>query len=94
MRPCFIAMRTISNHLRWNITEDNVKKRMCVYICVWLGHFAVEWQHTVTNYNGKKSLKSVLKHYAIVRKLTLKSHRYVAIVLKHFTWKKSQKINL
>ena len=28
----YIAQETISNHLGWNMTEDNVRKRM--YVCV------------------------------------------------------------
>ena len=30
----------ISNHLWWNMMEDNVRKK--IYIYVWLGHFAVQ----------------------------------------------------
>ena len=28
MRSCCIAQETISNHLRWNMMEDNVRKRI------------------------------------------------------------------
>ena len=34
MRSCCIAQGTISSHLRWSMMEDNVKKRMYIYICV------------------------------------------------------------
>ena len=51
MRFCRIAQGTISGHLRWNMMEDNVrKKNVCVHVraCVCvrererLGHFSVE----------------------------------------------------
>ena len=34
MRSCCIAQGTISNHLWWNMVEDNVKKkkRMCIHV--------------------------------------------------------------
>ena len=32
MRSCCKAQETISSHLRWNMMEDNVRKRMYVYI--------------------------------------------------------------
>ena len=44
MQSCYMAQRTISSHLRWNMMEDNVRKRM--YICVQLGHFAVQQKLT------------------------------------------------
>ena len=34
MRSCCIAQRTISSHLGWNMMEGNVRKRMCIYVCV------------------------------------------------------------
>ena len=39
-----IAQETISNHLWWNMLEDNVRKRM--YIYAWLGHFGVQQKST------------------------------------------------
>ena len=44
MRSCCIAQGTMSNHLQWNMMEDNVKKRM--YVNIWLGHFAVQQKLT------------------------------------------------
>ena len=41
MRSCCIAQGTTSDHLRWNIMEDNVRKRMYIYMYEW-GHFAVQ----------------------------------------------------
>ena len=32
MRPCCIAQGTVSSHLWWKMMEDNVRKRMCIYI--------------------------------------------------------------
>ena len=32
MRSCHIAQGTISSHLGWNITEDNVRKRIYIYL--------------------------------------------------------------
>jgi len=32
----FIAQRTISSHLQWNMIQDNVRKR------IYIGHFAVQ----------------------------------------------------
>ena len=34
----------VFNHLWWNVMEDNVRKRMSMY--VWLGHFAVQQKLT------------------------------------------------
>ena len=31
-RSCCIAQGPLSNHLWWNMMEDNVRKRMCIYI--------------------------------------------------------------
>ena len=31
MKSCCIKLGTISNHLRWSVIEDNVRKRMCIY---------------------------------------------------------------
>ena len=31
MRSCSAAQGIISSHLLWNMMEDNVRKRMCVY---------------------------------------------------------------
>ena len=28
---CCIVQRTICSHLRWNMMEDNVRKRMCIH---------------------------------------------------------------
>ena len=39
-----IANRTTSNHLGWNMMEDNVRKRM--HMCVLLGHCAVQQKLT------------------------------------------------
>ena len=39
MRSFCIAQGNVSNHLWWNLMEDNVRKRM--YICI-TGHFAVQ----------------------------------------------------
>ena len=44
MRSCCIAQGTLSSHLWWNMMKDSVRKRM--YICVWLGHFAVQYKLT------------------------------------------------
>ena len=38
------SVLSISNHLRWNTMEDNVKKRICSY--VYLGHFVVQQKLT------------------------------------------------
>ena len=32
MRSCWIAKGTIYNHLYWNMMEDNVRKRMYMYV--------------------------------------------------------------
>ena len=40
MRSCYTAQGAISNHLRWSVVEDNMRKRM--YVCMGLGHFAVQ----------------------------------------------------
>ena len=34
MRSCSVAQGTLSSHLRWNVIEDNVRKRMYIYVCV------------------------------------------------------------
>ena len=39
MRSRCIALGTISSHLWWNMMEDNVRKRIYIYVCP--GHFAV-----------------------------------------------------
>ena len=44
MRFCHIAQGTISDHLGWNMMEDNVKKRIVIYIL--LGHSAVHQKLT------------------------------------------------
>ena len=44
MRACCIAEGTLSNHLWWNMMEDNVRRKM--YIYVWLGRFAVQQKLT------------------------------------------------
>ena len=44
MRSCCTAQGTMSSYLWWNMMEDNVRKRMDIY--VWLGHYAV--QQTLT----------------------------------------------
>ena len=31
MKSCYKAQGTISNHLWWNMMEDNMRKRMCVF---------------------------------------------------------------
>ena len=38
------SMGTISNLLRLTMMEDNMRKR--IYICVWLGHYAVQQKLT------------------------------------------------
>ena len=34
MRSCCITLGTISSHLYWSMMEDNVRKRMNIYVCV------------------------------------------------------------
>ena len=48
MRSCCIAQGTVSNHLWWNMMEDNVRKRKYTYIHIYLlpGHFAVQQKLT------------------------------------------------
>ena len=43
---CYIAQGTISSHLWWKMMWDNMRKRMYVYIYVWLGHFAIQQKLT------------------------------------------------
>ena len=40
MRSCSVALGTISSHLWWSVMEDNMRRRMYMY--VWVGHFAVQ----------------------------------------------------
>ena len=42
VRSCYITQGTISSHLWWNMMEDNVRKKVYIYMCVWLGHLAVQ----------------------------------------------------
>ena len=44
MRSCCRAQGPISSHLRWNMMEDSVRKRM--YIFVQLGCYAVQQKLT------------------------------------------------
>ena len=36
MRSCCIALGTISNHLRWSMMEDNVRKKKYMCMCDWV----------------------------------------------------------
>ena len=56
MRSYCVAQGTISSLLGWNMMEDNVKKRM--YICVELGHYAVQQKLA---YHCKSIIKFLIK---------------------------------
>ena len=62
MTSCCTAEGTTSSHLWCNMMEDNVIKRIYIYICmyVWLGHFAVQQKltgHCKSTIIEKKSFK-------------------------------------
>ena len=40
--PCCVEQGTMSSLLDQNMMEDSMKKKKRMYICVWLGHFAVQ----------------------------------------------------
>ena len=46
---CCIAQGTIPDHLWWNLMEDNVKKRMCIYMFNWVTLlYSKNWQNIVS----------------------------------------------
>ena len=65
MRCCCRAQGTLSSHLWRTMTEGNVRKRMCIYMYVWLGHSAVQ-QKLTEHYKSTtiKIFKKKVKHKA------------------------------
>ena len=53
MRSCCIALGTIFSHLGWSTMEDNVRKRMYIFVTGSLCSTVENLQNTVNNYNGK-----------------------------------------
>ena len=45
MRSCCIAQGTISDHLGWNMMENNMKIRMHTYICAYIYTYTHTYIH-------------------------------------------------
>ena len=72
MRSCCTAQGTISSHLGWNMMEENVRKRMYVYMYDWVAlRYSRNWQNTV-NIMGK--IKIIKKE----KKMKLKKKKEIA----------------